>query len=523
MNNKQETEVLVIGTGIAGLSYALSVAERFRVTIISKVQLAESNTLYAQGGIASVMTQPDNFIKHVQDTLNAGCYLNKQDVVKQIIGEAPEAIDSLLIWGVPFDKQEDGSFDLSKEGGHSEKRILHYKDITGRAIQDTLTEKIRHHPNITVLENHFAIDLITPHHLGQKVKKGQKDIICYGAYVMNLADASIRTINAKITMLSTGGSGNIYQTTTNPRIATGDGIAMTARAKGIIEHMEFIQFHPSSLYNQGERPSFLITEALRGFGGILRNHNGDDFMPRYDARGSLAPRDIVARAIDNEMKTTGVEFLYLDCRHLNPDQLIAHFPNIYEKCNTLSINITRDLIPVVPAAHYQCGGIRVDNNGESSIHNLYATGEVASTGLHGANRLASNSLLEAVVVAKRAAEKSKEILPQISYQRHIPDWNSEGTSEPRELIMITHNIKEVQQLMSHYVGIVRSNERLKRALDRLEIIFHETENLYNTSHLSRQLCELRNIIHVSYLIIKMASNRKESIGLHYSLDYPPKQ
>ncbi len=523
MGENLQTDVLVIGTGIAGLSYALKVAEQHQVNIISKVNLTESNTFYAQGGIASVTTQPDNFEKHVEDTLNAGSHLNDPDIVRLVTSEAPKAIKNLLTWGVPFDKQKDGTFDLGKEGGHSEKRILHYKDVTGKAIQETLTNKILQHPNISILENHFAIDIITQHHLGKKVKKGQKDIVCYGAYVMNLDDATIKTIRSKITMVATGGSGNVYQTTTNPKIATGDGIAMVARAKGIIENMEFIQFHPTSLYNPGERPSFLITEALRGYGAILRNSSHLDFMPLYDPGGSLAPRDIVARAIDKEMKTRGEEYVFLDCTHLQKKTLIKNFPNIYEKCKSLNIDINNDMIPVVPAAHYQCGGIKVDKDGESSIKNLFATGEVASSGLHGANRLASNSLLEAVVFAERAANKSKAKLDSINIKEGIPDWNSKGTSKPKELIMITHNIKEVQQVMSHYVGIVRSEQRLKRALNRLEIIYQETEILYNKSHLSRQLCELRNLINVAYLITKMASNRKQNIGLHYSLDRPTKK
>jgi len=354
------------------------------------------------------------------------------------------------------------------------------------------------------------------------VKRYNDDIRCFGAYVLDLKTEKGITILAKTTLIATGGVGNLYHTTTNPPIATGDGIAMVYRAKGIIENMEFVQFHPTSLYNPGERPSFLISEALRGFGGILKTRDGMEFMQKYDKRKSLAPRDIVARAIDNEMKVRGDDFVYLDATHLEEDDLKSHFPNISEKCLSLGIDISRDLIPVVPAAHYMCGGIKVDSNGQTWINHLYAAGETSSTGLHGANRLASNSLIEAIVYADRAAKTAVNEINEIKIQENIPDWDFEGTTLPEEMVLITQNFKEMQQIMSNYVGIVRSDLRLNRALSRLEIIYRETEEFYKKSTLFIALCELRNMINAGYLIIKMAQDRKESRGLHYNTDYPEK-
>ena len=372
-------------------------------------------------------------------------------------------------------------------------------------------------------EDHFAVDLITQHHLGEHVNRSRGDICNYGAYVLEESGNKIKTFLSRITVLATGGIGNLYQTTTNPVIATGDGIAMVYRAKGIIENMEFIQFHPTSLYDPGARPSFLVTEALRGFGAVLRNSAGEKFMNRYDERGSLAPRDIVARAIDTEMKVSGDDHVYLDCTHLDPDELVEKFPNITRRCLSLEIDITKDLIPVVPAAHYLCGGVKVDMNGESTIKNLYAIGEVSSTGLHGANRLASNSLMEAVVYAHRAAMHSAGRLGQIDHNIAVPEWSMEGTSHTEEMVLVTQSYKEVQAILSNYVGIVRSDLRLTRALRRLQIIYKETEELYKKSFLSRRLCELRNLINVGYLVIKMARERHECLGLHYTIDYPERK
>ncbi|MGM0504271.1 MAG: L-aspartate oxidase [Bacteroidota bacterium] len=518
----RKTDFLVIGTGIAGLSYALKVAEYGKVILISKTDVIETNTKYAQGGIAAVTYQPDNYEKHVQDTLIAGDGLCNKEVVEMVVREAPAQIKQLIDWGVNFDRNEKGKYDLGREGGHSEYRVLHHKDNTGEEIQNSLVRQVKANQNIEILEYHFAVDIITQHHLGKLVKRSHNDTECYGAYVLDLKTDKVHTFLSKTTLIATGGTGNLYATTTNPIIATGDGIAMVYRAKGVIENMEFIQFHPTSLYNPGERPSFLITEALRGFGAILKTTDGKEFMSKYDQRGCLAPRDIVARAIDHEMKIRGDDYVHLECSHLDAKKLKEHFPNIYRKCLSLNIDITKDPIPVVPAAHYMCGGIKVDPYGRSSINRLYAAGEVSSTGLHGANRLASNSLSEAVVYADRAAKDAIQVTKEANLQENIPEWNAHGTTYPEEIVMITQNYKEVQQIMSNYVGIVRSNLRLERALRRLEIIFKETEELYEKSVLSQKLCELRNLINVGYLIIKMAKNLHESRGLHYTIDYPKK-
>ncbi len=515
-------DFLVIGSGLAGLTYALKVAEHGKVAVITKASLSDTNTSYAQGGIAAVSSEVDNFEKHINDTLVAGDGLCSRKVVEMVVRDGPAQIQQLLKWGADFDRETSGEFNLAREGGHSEFRIFHHKDNTGFEIQRVLSAVVKSHPNIKIFENFFAIEIITQHHMGKLVKRYSPDIQCYGAYALDLKRGTIHKFLSRVTLFATGGIGNLYHTTTNPLIATGDGIAMVYRAKGIIDNMEFVQFHPTSLYNPGERPSFLITEAMRGHGAILRNHKGEDFMMRYDQRGSLAPRDIVARAIDNEMKTSGDEFVYLDATHLDGKDLRQSFPNIYEKCKSLGIDFTKDMIPVVPAAHFLCGGIRVDMNGCSSIQRLYAAGECASTGLHGANRLASNSLLEAMVYADRAAKHSLDNFNLHSIQQDIPVWNDEGTTHPEEMVLITQNYKEVQQVFSYYVGIVRSNIRLKRAMERLWIIFNETEELFVRSKLSQKLCELRNMINAGYLVIKAAQQRKESRGLHYTLDYPTK-
>lgn len=513
-------DFLVIGSGAAGLSYALKVAEKGKVALISKTTLDVTNTSYAQGGIAAVTKQPDDFEKHIVDTHIAGAGICDPDVVRLVVTKAPEQIEQLLAWGTSFDKKADGQFDLHREGGHSEFRILHHLDNTGFEIQRALISQIKNHPNIDVYERHFAIDIITQHHLGRANEPWMNDIECYGAYVLDEENDTVITFLSKVTMMATGGIGNVYQVTTNPTISTGDGIAMTFRAKGIIQNMEFVQFHPTSLYNPKERPNFLITEAMRGYGAILRRTDGTPFMEKYDSRGNLAPRDIVARAIDNELKVSGDEFVYLDVTHKPAEETKKHFPMIYNKCLSIGIDITKEYIPVVPAAHYLCGGIKVDTNGRSSINKLYAAGECSCTGLHGANRLASNSLLEALVYADVAATDSTEVMHRTEIRDDIPDWNADGTTSNEEMILITQANKEVETIMSNYVGIVRSNIRLKRALDRLEIIHRETEDLYNRSRVSKKLCELRNKINVGYLIIKMAQKRKESRGLHYTLDYP---
>jgi len=514
-----QVDFLIIGSGIAGLSYALKVAKHGKVCIVTKQRMDDSATSYAQGGIAAVMYTPDSYEKHIRDTFIAGDGLCNEKIVRLTISESTERIRELIRWGAKFDKTQSGRYDLAREGGHSEYRVLHHKDSTGKEIEDTLIVQVKKHPNIEVLENHFAIDIITQHHLGFEVNKRTPGVTCYGAYVWNPRTRLVDTILAKTTLIATGGVGNIYSNTTNPTVSTGDGLAMVHRAHGLIENMEFIQFHPTALFNPLERPSFLISEALRGFGGILKTFDGKEFMHKYDSRLSLASRDIIARAIDNELKISGEDFVYMDCRHLNKNDLIRQFPRIYAKCLSVGIDITRDLIPVVPAAHYICGGIKTDEWGHSTIRNLYASGECACTGMHGANRLASNSLLESIVFSHRASEHAIRQLKTIEYCQAIPDWNAEGMVLTEEMILITQSQKELQAIMSSYVGIVRSNLRLQRALDRLELLYRETEDLYNKSILTPRLCELRNMIDVAYLVIKQAINRKENRGLHFSLDY----
>src|SRR6476646_235052 len=428
-----QTDFLVIGSGIAGLSYALKVAEKFpekRIIILTKTTADETNTKYAQGGVA-VVNDPehDSFEKHIEDTLIAGDGLCNEHIVEIVVKEGPDRVNEVIEWGAKFDKGPDGDYKLGKEGGHSAFRILHHKDITGKEIERALLAAINRSSNIQLINHCFVVDIITQHHLGYLVTKSTPDIECYGVYVLNLQTNAIEKIVAKTTLIATGGNGQVYRSTTNPSIATGDGVAMAYRAKGRIENMEFIQFHPTALYEPGVRgQAFLITEAVRGDGGILRNKNGEAFRERYDPRKDLAPRDVVARAIDNEMKVNGTEFVYLDCRHMDQEKFVHHFPNIYEKCLSLGIDVTKQMIPVSPAAHYSCGGIKTDEWGRSSIKNLYACGECASTGLHGANRLASNSLLEAIVFAHRCYIDATENIQSISLGENIPDWSARGTS-----------------------------------------------------------------------------------------------
>ncbi|MBN8687181.1 MAG: L-aspartate oxidase [Chitinophagales bacterium] len=523
----QKTDFLVIGSGIAGLTYALKMANRFperKVLVLTKATADETNTKYAQGGIAVVNDlENDSYAKHIEDTLIAGDGICNEKVVEIVVKEGPERVEEIIEWGAQFDKEEDGDYKRGKEGGHSEFRILHHKDVTGKEMERALLDAVARQKNIEFVNHCFVIDIITQHHMGYLITKSTPDIECYGVYVLNLETNRIEKILAKITLLASGGNGQVYRTTTNPSIATGDGVAMVYRAKGRIENMEFIQFHPTALYEPGVRgQAFLITEAVRGDGGILRNKKGEAFMERYDPRKDLAPRDIVARAIDSEMKKSGIEHVWLDCRHFTKEKFTEHFPNIYEKCMSIGIDITKDMIPVAPAAHYSCGGIKTDEWGRSSINNLYAAGECASTGLHGANRLASNSLLEAMVFAHRCFLDATEKIKLIELNEAVPDWNAEGTSEPREMILITQSLKELQQVMSDYVGIVRNDIRLQRAMRRLDLLWVETEDLYQSSSLSPQLLELRNMISVGYLIVKGASFRKESRGLHFNTDYPEK-
>ncbi|MBS1497136.1 MAG: L-aspartate oxidase [Bacteroidetes bacterium] len=526
-----QTDFLVIGSGIAGLTYALKVAHDCpdkTITILTKTQSDETNTKYAQGGIAGVMDEEqDSFSKHVEDTLIAGDGLCDKHIVEIVVQEGVQRIKELIDWGTNFDKEPGGDYKLGKEGGHSEYRILHHKDITGFEMERALLQAIKNCKNINLISHCFVLDIITQHHLGYLVTKSTTDIECYGVYVLNLATKKIEKIISRVTLLASGGNGQVYRSTTNPSIATGDGVAMMYRAKGRIENMEFIQFHPTALYEPGVRgQSFLITEAVRGDGGILRNQQGEAFMQRYDSRKDLAPRDIVARAIDSEMKINGTEYVYLDCRHMNQQKFLEHFPNIHAKCMSLGIDVSKDMIPVSPAAHYSCGGVKTDEWARTSINHLFAAGECACTGLHGANRLASNSLLEAMVFAHRAYKKSIETFNNdtskdlSTLEKAVPDWNAAGTTAPKEMILITQSLKELKLLMSDYVGIVRNNERLHRANRRLDLLHEETEKLYEKTEVSPQLCELRNLITVSYLIVKSAEFRKESRGLHFNTDYP---
>jgi len=519
-----KTDFLVIGSGIAGLTYALKVAEACpdkKITILTKSSSEETNTKYAQGGVAGVMDmRHDSFQKHIKDTLIAGDGLCNEHIVDMVVKEGVQRIEEIISWGTRFDKETDGDFKLGKEGGHSENRILHYKDITGREMERALLDKISQFNNITLITHCFVLDIITQHHLGYLVTKSTADVVCYGVYYLNLATKKIEKLLAKVTLLASGGNGQVYRTTTNPYVATGDGVAMVYRAKGRVENMEFIQFHPTALYEPGIRgQSFLITEAVRGDGAILLNHKGEAFMEGYDSRKDLAPRDIVARAIDNEMKIAGTEYVFLDCTKMDQEKFYEHFPNILEKCKSIGIDPSKDLIPVAPAAHYSCGGVKTDEWGNTSIHHLYAAGECASTGLHGANRLASNSLLESMVFAHRCYESSVNIIDDIDYNENIPDWDAAGTTAPQEMILITQSIKELKLLMSDYVGIVRNNERLVRASRRLDLLHEETESLYERTFVSPQLCELRNMITVAFLVVKSAQLRKESRGLHYNTDY----
>jgi len=518
----RKVDFLVIGSGIAGLSFALKAAEYGKVCIVTKSNEDESNTKYAQGGVAVVLDKSDSFEKHISDTLIAGDGLCDEKIVEIVVREAPDRISEIIAMGTNFDKTNSGNYDLVKEGGHSDSRILHYKDITGFEIERSLLGQIHKNPNIEILTHHFAVDLITQHHLGTDVSKAKANATCFGVYVLNNETQKVEIIISKITLMAAGGAGHVYRSTTNPTIATGDGIAMVYRAKGRVRNMEFIQFHPTALYNPGESPSFLISEAVRGAGGILKTVKGDEFMQNYDPRKSLAPRDIVARAIDSEIKKSGDDFVYLDIRHIKKSEILAHFPNIYAKCLSIGIDMCKDMIPVVPAAHYMCGGILADETGKTTIKNLYACGECASSGLHGANRLASNSLIEALVFSHRAFLDSYQNFSTIQFNNDIPEWDEFGTTQPNEYILVTHNLRELQSIMSDYVGIVRSDFRLERAHNRLKFLFEETEEFYKKTTLSVKLCELRNLIQVAYTIVKAAKLRQESRGLHFTTDYPAK-
>ena len=515
-----QTDFLIIGSGIAGLSLSIKLAEQFpqkTVTIITKADEEESNTRYAQGGIAVVLDKvTDSFEKHIQDTLRAGAGMSNPEVVEMVVREAPDRLQEMIAWGAAFDKGKSGELDLGREGGHSEKRIVHHKDITGYEMAQALIRKNDELPNVDVYQHFFAVDLITEHHLPKK-DYDKKNINCYGAYVFNTKNQQVEVFESDYTILATGGIGQVYQYTTNPKVATGDGIAMAYRAKAKVKDLEFIQFHPTALYEPRKSPAFLISEAVRGFGAHLVHSDGERFVFNYDERGELASRDIVARAIDSEMKRKGVEHVFLDCTHLEKEAFLEHFPNIYEKCLSMGIDVFEDYIPVVPAAHYVAGGIEVNKAGRTTINRLYASGEVSCTGLHGANRLASNSLLEALVYSHNIYEdilKRKEQFANCL----VPEWDDHGMVFPKELALINHTRHELRQLMSNYVAIVRSDIRLVRALKRLDLIYDETEELYDKSKISVPLCELRNLIGVSYLIIQQSAKQQQNAGGFFNVD-----
>ncbi|MEO1021016.1 MAG: L-aspartate oxidase [Bacteroidota bacterium] len=513
---KHEFDLLVIGSGLAGLSFALKAAEFGTVAIVTKKEISEANTSYAQGGISGVMNLgQDSFEKHVQDTLTAGAGECDQVAVEAMVTQGPRLIQELVDYGVAF-TTENGKLHLGREGGHSENRIVHAADATGWEVERVMVHAVKSHPNITIFEHHFAMELLTEHHLGQKVKY-LDTIHCFGAYVLEHATGNVKKMLAKATILAAGGAGQVYAKTTNPLVATGDGVAMAYRAKARIKHMEFIQFHPTAL-NVPESDSFLISEALRGHGAILRNADGEAFMPLYDSRKDLAPRDIVARAIDDQLKKRGDKSVFLDVTHLPEEEIKEAFPTIYETCLQYGIDITNEWIPVVPAAHYVCGGIETDLDGRTSIERLYACGEVACTGVHGANRLASNSLLEALFFADQAVKAVSTRIQGWSIQADVPEWDESGTFNTKEWVLISHNREELQQIMSNYVGIVRSDLRLERALRRQTLLYHEVEDFYTRTRVTVPLCELRNQISIAYLIIRSAMSRKENRGLHYNMD-----
>jgi L-aspartate oxidase len=510
----QHFDYLIIGSGIAGLTFALKVADTGSVAIVTKKGEAESSTNYAQGGIAAVFSSNDSYKRHIEDTLITGCALSHRDAVETIVKEGPERVKELFNIGVSFTTrgvyQGKPNFDLGREGGHSLNRIVHAKDHTGQVVETTLIEACKKHPNITFFVNHYALDLL--------LDEGGKN--CLGASVLSHHTREVVNFLAKVTLLCTGGIGQVYLYTTNPKIATGDGIAMAYRAGVILGNLEFMQFHPTTLYHH-EANSFLISEAVRGFGGILRDAKGERFMEKYHPAKELAPRDIVARAIDSEMKKHGDPCVFLDVTHLNDDEIKKNFPRIYENCLKFNLDMTQDFIPVVPAAHYICGGVVTDLFGRTSLNRLYATGEVAMTGVHGANRLASNSLLEAVVFSHRAALHAQDFINKFSLSDPKPPAKFErAVAHDEEEILITHDRVEIQRLMWDYVGIVRSDMRLKRAEERVKIIAEDVENFYRRQPLTESLVELRNIATVAGLVIMCARYRKESRGLHYILDYP---
>lgn len=523
-NQMIKADVLVIGSGISGLSYAIKISERMpdaKIIIVTKADEDESNTKYAQGGLA-VVTNFDNdtFQKHIDDTMLAGDGENDVSVVKMVVEEGPKRFKELVDWGTQFD-EKDGELMLGREGGHTENRIVHHKDITGFEIERALLETVNRSKNIEMLAYHYVIDLITQHHVpGKSLDK--QNISCYGAYILDEKSEKIKKITAKITLVATGGAGHVYKNTTNPIIATGDGIAFVARAKGKVSNMQYYQFHPTALYSKIDGMLFLISEAVRGDGAKLRTKDGESFMAKYDEREELASRDIVARAIDNEMKISGDEFAGLDCRQMDKDKFLNHFPNIYKKCLDEGVDPFEELIPIVPACHYLCGGIETDKDGQSSIENLFAVGECTNSGLHGANRLASNSLLEGLVFGHNAAMKTIELLGKNDFNfedlKSVPEWDEEGMKVIDEMVLVSYLRKQLQEMMSDLVSIVRSDARLQIALKKQKEISEAVDELYNYTLLSPKLSELRNLVKISELIIKQSIAMTENKGAFYNKD-----
>ncbi len=511
----QHFDVLIIGSGLAGLTVALKVASEKKVCLVSKRKINDNSSSWAQGGIAAVLNNDDSIEAHIQDTLIAGAGLCDQEVTRQVASHARETVEWLIAQGVPFTREDDGSgYHLTREGGHSHRRIIHAADATGNAVQKTLAEQVLSNPNITVMEDHIAVDLITSRKVG--IGSPEDNAECLGAYVLDNKSGKVITIGAQNTVLATGGAGKVYLYTTNPDVSTGDGVAMAWRAGCRVANMEFVQFHPTCLFHPKAK-SFLITEAVRGEGGILKLPNGSSFMHHYDERGELAPRDVVARAIDFEMKKRGLDCVFLDISHKPADFIISHFPTIYRRCMELGIDITKEPIPVVPAAHYNCGGIMTDHTGRTDLASLYAIGETACTGLHGANRLASNSLLECMVFGQAAANSilSEPIKPTVA----LPYWDESRVTDADEEVIITHNWNELRRFMWNYVGIVRTNKRLTRAMHRINLLHDEVNEFYSNFRVSNNLIELRNLLQVAELIVRSAMERHESRGLHYSKDY----
>jgi len=514
-----ETNFLIIGSGAAGLTLAVKLAAEFpkkKITVVTKAHQSESNTKYAQGGVAAVFDlKEDSFQKHIEDTLIAGDGLCDRAVVEMVIKEGPKRLRELMAWGAKFDTDANGELNLGREGGHSEFRVIHHKDTTGNEIERALLERTNQLSNLMLLPHHFAIDLITEHHFSENKTE---NLSCYGAYVLDQISGNIFTIKADCTTLASGGMGQVYGHTTNPKVATGDGIVMAYRAKARIKNMEFIQFHPTALYDGNNGASFLISEAVRGFGAFLRNKNGERFMLNYDERGELASRDIVSRAIDSEIKKSGDDCVFLDCTHLNIEDFKKHFPNIYETCLQKNIKIAKDWIPVVPASHYLCGGVVVDMDGKTSVKNLFACGECSYTGLHGANRLASNSLLEALVYADRIFKYLCKHQPSQT-TKAIPEWNDAGTVLLKDSETLQQKTLELQELMRRFAGVVRESEDLRKASLQLEKLYFETEALYQKHKLNTVLSELRNMVNVAHLIIQQSLKRKENRGGYFNEDY----